>query len=155
MNAPVTCRSGGILDKFLIKKQTGFPARGYSLKRQKQKKAGSSLFAVLYGVVRILKTTQRRSISNNRLEEIGYAGLIMDTSQIYMREGAGHMIRARRMLSKRNVFNTDYKVWSIEFVVPIFGYRINSWLFRHGFSDTLYRDGCDRVTYIRRWFRNR
>jgi len=60
-----------------------------------------------------------------------------------------------RSLSHRNIFDTNYKVYCIEFEFPIKGNMINAWLFKHGLSDSEYVESCNTVRYVRKWYRKR
>lgn len=52
----------------------------------------------------------------------------------------------KRTLSKRNLFNTNYKVYAIIFKLP-FGWYINEFLFKHGKSIYSFNKGNNEITY--------
>ena len=64
-------------------------------------------------------------------------------------------MRLIRTLSHRNIFDTNYKVYCIEFEIPVIGNKLNTWMFKHKLSDIKYVDDYNTVRYIRKWYRKR
>ncbi len=60
------------------------------------------------------------------------------------------MLEVKRNLTEKNIFNTNYKVRSVSFVLPYFGWKLNNFLYNLGWSDTTYINGYRRVTLIRK-----
>lgn len=63
------------------------------------------------------------------------------------------MIRLVRTLTYRNWNNTNYKIYCIQFEIPIIGHAINNWLFNHNLSDTKFKSKYHDIRYIRYWYR--
>lgn len=58
-----------------------------------------------------------------------------------------------RHLSYRNLFNTNYRIYCIQFSLPKFGWRINNFLYKYHLSDISYCEDCNKVRYLRKWYR--
>jgi len=58
-----------------------------------------------------------------------------------------------RHLGYKNKFNTNYRVYCIQFEIPIIGNKINNWLYDHRLSNNKYIKSCNTISYVRKWYR--
>jgi len=59
-----------------------------------------------------------------------------------------------RHLGYKNKSNTNYRVYCIEFEIPVIGNKINNWLYKHRMSNAKYVDDCNTISYVRKWYRD-